>query len=746
MSVQTWKFGLGRRLLAGSALAAALAALQAPAIAQDPAAGTAAAADSDEEVIVTAQKRSERLIDVPISISSVSEKQMRSQNLVTLSELGGRLPNVLAANSSLFPNFTIRGISSQSGGSPGFAPAVGVYVDEVFQGRDRAYNVPLEGIARVEVLRGPQGTLYGKNTIGGTISIITEKPTNDFHGSASAQYGNLGFNQETLTLSGPIVENRFLLLGSFIRKERDGYIYNRFRGEDINGYEGYGGRLRAIITPTDTVTFDLSADYYTQDGTEALQTVTYVPLPFPPYNTLPKPDPDNRIVDLDAPITGEREVWGASARFDIELDWATLTGIVAHREYTSAFQDDSDGLPLDEFSVGRAEDAKINSQELRLTSNGNGAFSWIAGAYFYQEDLDSVNNINLGPRFPSALFGLPPLPATFRERALTTVAVDESSWAGFGSFTYDFDDQLRLAGGIRFTHESKDLFYSQLPTVFVNGLIAAFALPISPRTDSLSEGEWTGDISLTYKITPENVVYAKFSRGYKAGGFQADVISPPPNTPPVSFKFEPEFVNNYEAGYKARWFDGMVSMNAAVFYLDYTNKQERVNTGVSYVISNAGEARVYGAELELDANLFEGFHLTGSLGLLDAKYTSFKNAGGLGINFDGNRLTGAPRATWTVAAQYDFPIAGEFNGTVRAEAQHLNEIYTDSANSQDLLQRDYTLLNARAGVEGENWGFYLWGKNLGDELVLSGGTKVITVTARGINAGRTYGAELRLRF
>ncbi len=744
MSIQASHSGtFCRALLASTALAMALNT--SPALAQDPA-GAAAAADADEEVIVTAQKRAERLIDVPISISSVSKAQMQSQNLVSLSELGGRLPNVLAANSSLFPNFTIRGISSQSGGSPGVAPAVGVYVDEVFQGRDRAYNVPLEGIARVEVLRGPQGTLYGKNTIGGTISIITDKPTNEFHGEASAQIGNLGFNQETLTLSGPIVEDRFLLLGSFIRKERDGFIYNRFRNEDINGYEGYGGRLRAIITPTDTVTFDLSADYYTQDGTEALQTVTYVPLPFPPYNSLPTPDPNNRIVDLDAPITGEREVWGASARFDIDLEWATLTGIVAHREYTSAFQDDSDGLPLDEFSVGRSEGASINSQEVRLTSNGDGALSWIVGAYFYQEDLDSVNNINLGPLFPSALFRLPPLPASFRERALTNASVDETSWAGFGSFTYDFNDQLRLAAGVRFTHESKDLAYSQLATTLVSGLIYAFALPISPRTDSLSEGEWTGDISLTYKINPENVVYAKYSRGYKAGGFQADVISPPPNTPPASFEFEPEFVNNYEAGYKSRWFDGMISLNTAVFYLDYTNKQERVNTGVSFVISNAGEARVYGAEFELDANLFEGFHLTASLGLLDAKYTSFKNAGGLGINFDGNRLTGAPRATWTVAAQYDFPIAGEFNGTIRAEAQHLNEIYTDSANSADLLQRDYTLINARAGIEGENWGFYLWGKNLGDELVLSGGTKVITVTARGINAGRLYGAELRLRF
>lgn len=746
MSVQAWKFGIGRQLLKGTAIAAALVALQAGAAAQDQPADATTAGSADEEVIVTAQKRSERLIDVPISITSVSKAQMQSQNLVALSDLGGRLPNVLAAGSSLFPNFTIRGISSQSGGSPGFAPAVGVYVDEVFQGRDRAYNVPLEGIARIEVLRGPQGTLYGKNTIGGTISIVTEKPTNEFHGEASAQIGNFGFNQETLTLSGPIVEDKFLLLGSFIRKERDGYIYNRFRDEDINGYKGYGGRLRALIMPSDTVTLDFAADYYTQDGSEALQTVSYAPLPFPPYNSLPVPDPDNRIVDLDAPIMGEREIWGASGRIDIDLGGMTLTGIVGHREYTSAFQDDSDGLPLDEFSVGRAEDATINSQELRLTSNGDGPFSWILGAYFYQEDLRSVNNINLGPLFPSVLFGLPPLPANFHERALTNAAIKETSYAAFGSFTYDFNDQLRLAAGLRFTHEDKDLDYSQIHTDVVNGLIAAFALPIAPLKDSLSEGEWTGDISLTYKATPNDVLYVKYSRGYKAGGFQADVISPPPFTPPTSLKFDAEFVNNYEAGYKSRWLDGKLSFNVAVFYLDYTNKQERVNTGVSYVISNAGEARVYGAEFEFAATLFEGFNVTGALGLLDAKYTSFENAGGLGIDFDGNRLTGSPRATWTLAAQYDFPITGALGGTLRAEAQHLNEIYTDSANSPDLMQRDYTLINARAGIEGENWGFYLWGKNLGDELVLSGGTKVITVTARGINAGRTYGAELRVRF
>lgn len=741
MSVRVSNTGAERRiLLATTAMMAAILAAPGMALAQT------AETNTIDEVIVTAQKREERVIDVPISLTSMDEKKLDEQNVITLTDLAARVPNVLASGSSLFPNFNIRGVSSQSGTSAGFAPAVGVYVDEIFQGRDRAFNVPLEGVARVEVLRGPQGTLYGKNTIGGTINVVTQKPTGEFKGEASAQYGNLNFNQQTLTVSGPLVQDKVFALVSVLHKGRDGYIYNRFKKQDINDYDGYGGRARVIVDATDALSFDVQADYYTQDGSEALQTVTYVPLPFPPYNALPAPQPNKRIVDLNEDIFAKRTVWGGSARADLDLPGMTLTGIASYRKYTSDYMDDSDGLQLDEFAVGREENAKISSQELRLTSDEGGRFSWILGAYFYQEDLYSQNDLNLGPAFPSALFGLPPLPANFRERALQTAEIDERSWATFGSGTFDFNDQLRLQAGLRYTHEDKDLNYSQVHPIVTNGLIYGFALPIPPTKDSLSEGEWTGDISLSYKFSPEQVGYIKYSRGYKAGGFQADVISPPPFTPPTKLSFDPEFVNNYELGFKARWFDGRLSMNSAIFYLDYANKQERVNTGVSYIISNAGEARIYGAELEFEAVPVDGLTLSANIGRLDAEYTSFENAGGLGVSFAGNKLTGSPELNWTVAGQYDWTIADGFDATVRGELVHLDELYTDTANSPDLKQRDYTLVNARAGVRGDRWGVYLWGRNLTDELVLSGGTKVITVTARGINVGRTYGVELRVNF
>ena len=729
-------------LLITTVLASALVSLPSVASAAD----AAAKETTVDDVVVTAQRREERLIDVPISISSVSQQQLQNQTLISLADIGARLPNVLATNSSLFPNFSIRGVSSQSGSSPGFAPAVGVYVDEVFQGRDRAFNIPFDGVERIEVLRGPQGTLYGKNTIGGTINVISQKPTNEFRGEAAVLYGNLGFDQETITVSGPIVQDKVLALVSALHKSRDGYIRNRFNNKDINGYEGEGIRGRVLITPLEGLKLDFSGDYYHQDGSEALQTVTYVPLPFPPFNAQPKPDPKKRIVDLNAPIAGERKVWGGAARADYDLPGMRLTALLGYREYTSRFQDDSDGLQLDEFTVGRAENGVISSQELRLTSTSDGPLSWIAGAYFYQEKVNSLYNIQLGSQFPSPLFRLPPLPAGFSERALQSAVIHEDSWAAFGSFGYDISPVVRLQGGVRYTHEKKDLYYSQTHPKVTNGLIFAFALPVPARTDDLSEGVWTGDVSLTYKFTPDLVGYAKYSRGYKAGGFQADVISPPPNTPPTSFEFDPEYVNNYEAGLKGRWLDGRLTINSAIFYLDYSNKQERVNTGISFVISNAGEARVKGAEVEVMAIPIEGLTLTGSVGVLDAKYTSFKNAGGLGVNFDGNRLTGAPRLQGTLAAQYEWALTNSLNGVARAEAIHLDYIYTDTANSRDLRQRVNTQLNARLGVESDKWGLYLWGKNLTDELILGGGTKVITVTARGINVGRTYGLEARMRF
>jgi len=733
------------------ALAFAAAFVAAPgAEAQDTARAESGVVTSNE-IIITARKQEERLIDVPAAVSVVSSQAFENSTLSNLSDISSLLPNVRATEGSLSPNFTIRGISSYSGQDAGFPPAVGVYVDEVFLGRDRAFNTVLTDIERIEVLRGPQGTLYGKNTIAGTINVITRRPDDQFRASADATFGNFDYQQFRASISGPIVEGELAMGLSLVSRQREGYIQNDTTGEDLSNIDAEGARWMAVVTPTDALTMVFSADYYTQDDRPALETWNAILPPIPPFNTVPPQFPDDRVVNLNTPTVAEREIWGLSGRVEYEISpTLDLVSITAYREYTSDGSDDSDGLPLDQFNVGRAEDVTTFSQELRIVSDTDGPFDWLAGVYYYSEDIDSFRYIRVGPDFPIFLLNplAPPLPPTFDERARTDALLTDEAWAVYGSFNWDLTEQLTLSGGLRYTAEERTVQYEQQATlVTAFNLVQLFAINVPLIEDERTDNEWTGDVSLSYSFTPDAVGYVRYARGFKAGGFLAEVLSPPPFTPPTSIDFAPEFVNSYEAGLKTNLFDGRVALNLAAFYLDFTDKQEKVNTGVSYIISNAAEATSQGFEAEGFWRITDNLTFSGSLAYLDAEYSSFPNAGGVGIDFSGNTLVSAPEFSGMAALTYDGPSPFDgWNLLARGEVVHSDSLFTDTANSPDLEQDAYDLVNTRIGLRNDNFGVYLWGRNLTDEDIIGGGVKVFSVTTRWINLPRTYGVELRFEY
>ncbi|HVY85449.1 MAG TPA: TonB-dependent receptor [Caulobacterales bacterium] len=744
----------GKTLLLG----VSLCALQAPtAFAQtNQDAQTAQSANpaAVEEVVVTAQRREEQLINVPIAITAIGANEIQNINAGYMTDVGIKAPNVIMDQSSISPRISIRGVTSQSNINAGFPPAVGVYVDEVYQGRDPTFNTILSDVERVEILRGPQGTLYGKNTIGGAINIITRDPTEDFEFRSDWTVGNLGLLQGRASISGALVPGAVTARLSLAHRQRDGWLKDTTTGQDLNDISADAARLVVATQFSPTARGRFAVDYFKEDGTSALETGPAV------LNTavtilasIPTQNPNDNVVQLDGDESAVRELHGYSARFDFDLDVATLTSISSYRNYTSNFGDDSDGLPINAFNVGREENGENFSQEFRLTSNGDGPWSWITGLYLYNENTENNRRIQLGPAFPYLLAGNAAAfayPTYTGEQGRTESTIEGFSWALFGSTTYDITPSLHVSGGLRYTHENKDFSYIQRYTqTYTAGpgpsLIPNFAVNIPRRNETYDDGRLTGDLSISYDLGQDQMLFARYSRGFKAGGFQTDVISPPFN-PATQFGFAPETVDNYEVGYKSFWFDRQLELNLAAFHMDWHDKQEQVFTGLSFVIANAASATSDGVEVEFTARPTRSLTLDGNLAYLDAHYDSFVG----NPTAVGRPIPNQPKYSGSLGAQWVHPAFSGVDIFARVDAIYRDKSFVDVSTS--LTNEALTTFNGRFGFQTEDgrYGIYLWGRNLSDEIAVSQGQRFpfpyAQITTRSPGFGRTYGLELRANF
>jgi iron complex outermembrane receptor protein len=737
--------GLGLALLASTALAGssnATFAQQTPSVAPATTPSAAQSGQNVETVIVTAEKRSERLIDVPTSISVVTARDIQDKTMIELSDIAAQVPNVQMQGSSLFPNITIRGVGSSSGTETGVDPSVVVYVDGVPMGRERAENTPLDGVQQIEVLRGPQGTLYGENTIGGAINITTVKPSDEVTGSADVMFGNLGYVQTSAFISGPLNagggDNLFgSITGTY--RNRDGFIHNDFDDKNIDYDRDFSGHARLIYNATSRLSFDFSADYLHENDSESLLTTQYfLPLPL---------QPASRTEDVNSPEFGRRTVYGGSIHATYDFTWARLDAITSYRGYTSQYAFDSDGTPLPFDAENDIDDANLFTQEIRLTSTEPGPLQWIAGAYYsHQRLVDTFNNqffADLGDALP---FGFPPFAPDYLDQITSRGRIMSNEYAIFANATYDITPRWRIDGGIRFTYDQKNLVYSQLETALVDGpSIGYYLLQYVPYANpSFTESVPTGDISISFKIDDDQTAYAKFSRGYKAGGFNAYL-----NTAPFSgpYTFRPEYLSNYEIGYKSSLWDGLVTVNGDLFYDDYTDKQEEIEDikTFSLVVANAAQATIYGAELETDVHPVDGLTLSGTLGYLDTRYGKFNDGAS---NYTGNSLPSAPSLQYTLSGQYEHDIPGfsGWAGMIRLEMIHDNHSFTDPENTVSLENGAVTYFNGRIGVENGKWGFFVWGNNLTSQYHLAGGLNELVAVARGVDLPMTYGGEITYKF
>ncbi len=709
-------------LLAGAAWSAA----SSMAMAQDAAPQDEATLD---EIVVTARRTEESLQRTPLAVSAFSGETLAQTGAQQVTDLQGAVPNlniVQGRGSSNATNIYIRGIG-QPDALQTFDPAVGVYVDDVYYARIRGTQFDLLDLERVEVLRGPQGTLYGKNTIGGALKLVSRRPGQEWRGRSSFAYGDYNMFDLQAAVSGPISDD--LAFGvSALRSTRDGYVTNPVTGDEYNDKDTIAFRGTLAWDPAANLRVDIIADYSHDDAalnvgqaTNSLvgssgQVIVAVPSPLPEYNF-------QTVVDPDLPNSTRLESRGISANVALDLsDTLTLRSITAFRKLNTDDYIDFDATPREVTSALVAVDQKQVSQEFQLTYE-SGSISAVGGLYYLKEDVSSHQEA-----YADDLLG-----AFFsNSRFLRTVddTLETTSKAAYANVTYSVTDQLRVSGGIRYTEEEKD--YRRTTSTFFSALPAFNAtFPFRPPVASYDDTSIM--LSADYQITPDVMAYGRFAQGFKSGGYNGRA-----NSASEATEYSPETADTFELGVKSTLMDRRLRINGAIFQTNYQDFQARVsgldtdpitNLPVAVLsVINAGELKITGAELEVVARPTAALTLDAQLGLLDANYEEFRDS--RFTAFNGSRAFQEPAFSpdWTAryGAQYVFDLDDgsnvTFGGAARFRGRMALAVDNTASNSNvelpGVFQDEYWLYDARVvwNDASDRYSVGVYGQNLTDEV------------------------------
>lgn len=709
-----------------SALSAGLAA--APAFAQD-----GEEADNDV-IVVTAQRREQSILDVAASVSALGEEALDSRGVARLDDVASIFPNVYVntGNGLRSTVITIRGIASEPN-NPGVDQSVGVFVDGVYQSRPTSINTSLYDLERIEVIRGPQGALYGKNTIAGALNIITQGPGEEPSFDTVVSVGN--YDAVNLFAAGDVIFSpKARARVSLSSQTRSGFIENTATGDDLDDQNEISGRITFVAEPSDALTVTLRADAASNDtNAGATEILDNGPLAGTPFADA---DPEDRIIAQDFNTVQERDVFGGSVQLDWALGGGTLTSLTAYREFEWYNANDNDFTVLNQLRSGITEDQDQISQELRFTSALGERFNYIVGAFYIRETLDTIANAVIGPDL-----GVYPdeTPADIFADLVTT------SYAVFGQGELFLSEEFSITTALRYSSDEKEITHSVTGDPF--GL---FSPDIAPRTITRTDEEFTPSVSLNWHPSDRFLAYASYGRGYKSGGFNAFSITPTNNA-----EYDPEFVNSYEIGLKTSVADGAIYLAGSVFMLDYTDLQ--VNQLVlvggipSFTTSNAASAEATGFELEANWSVSDALSLSASYSYIDASFDDFTNATSSGDDYTGNTLPQSPEHTFSVAGDLRAPVADGVAFIAHADVSYRSELFFSPENDPVLAEDATTLLNARAGFsfKEDRWTLLAWGRNLTDETYAVGRANGVIIPGQrtqNLGAPLTWGVEIRGQF
>lgn len=656
------------------------------------------AEEASDEIIVTARKTAEPLLKVPVSVTSLSSETIDAAGLESITDLVTLAPNVDINGGiagQLQGQISIRGISTLVR-NIGLETGIGIYVDGVYAGRPENFAQHLLDVERVEIIRGPQGTEFGKNTIAGVIHIRTRQPDAEPAAMANFTAGNYDYFKGEAALGGSLNE-QVSVRGAVSYANRDGFYKHLSGGKDAGSTDLLTWRLAAKFEPSTEFTVVLRGDGLRDRGVPAFfqaDSLAGFPEEFP--SRQPHRINNNRPNRLD------RDNYGASLTLDWNPGDLTFTSISAYRDSTfdASLDDDQeqvDFVATDDF----ADDSHHFSQEIRVTGKA-GPVQYLLGAYYFHQTVKTDRKLALG-----ADLGFP------GEPALTTRGkVETNSYALFGRLDYQATDRLLLSGGVRYTREKKRAEFVQADE---SGLLTMFGFPDLEFSDHTSDSDLSPTLAVSYALSDEINLYARFSQGFKSAAFNVDIASSL-----EGLSARPEKATSYEVGAKTILLDNRLRLNLAAFHTDYKRLQVSQVLGSGLALSNAGEARSRGIEGELSFRILPGLLLEGSAAILDAEYTSYQNCGvpasvGGGIgDCSGNDLVLAPHFTGHAAVQYEIPVKfGQIFG--RVDLDHRSSVHFEPTNAPAFTGQKRTLIDLRLGVRRENWELIGWIRNLTDE-------------------------------
>jgi len=687
-----------------------------------------------EEVVVTARRREERLQEVPLSIAAFSAAEIEAKSLVSLRDVGQFTTNFSFYNQGQAGNsgavVYIRGIG-QSDPNIFWDPGVGIYLDGVFMGRMQGVDLSLLDLERIEVLRGPQGTLFGKNTIGGAVSLVTTKPGDELSGYAEATVGSYDRLDGRFSVDIPISEGFAMkLAGSSQNRDGFGKRLDWFTGDQIDemgDVDRLNGRAAFNWTPSENVgvLFSLDSAKIREFGA-VREVILFTEPPLAGLMNMfvdPQYNADNFATDRYSTSyasnsnANELDAWGASLIVDWGLAKVDFKSITSYRENESVNGTDPDGSFYNLIDLIQDVDQDQFSQEFQLSGLSFGdKLDWVAGLYYFEESAFSDEKLLVYRE----LLDIISLDISFER----LIWVDNKSYAAFGQGTYNVNEKLGLTGGLRYTYEDKAVGRAQLRQE-----TGSILVPFSATGETYSDV--TPRLSIDYKWSTRLMTYASFAGGYKSGGINGGATSDAAFVP-----FDPEYVWTYELGLRSESADQRLRFNASLFYSDYEDIQFTVirgdpDTGQPItVVDNAAKARIKGFEMEFMAVPTPRLLLSAALGYIDAEYTELEE--GLPISTD-TKFVKTPEWSGTISAQYTVPLASGARFDGRIDWAYKSDIEHDQLNSPVGLQEAYGLLNARLSYTSvdNKWSLSLFGTNLTDERYIMAATDLSNTLAFG---------------
>ena len=732
-------------------------------------ASTASAQVGDDpaqaDIIVTALKREQRLIDVPATVSVLSYQRIAESRIEQVEALAATVSNVNVRQTvpGVSPVITIRGVGLDDFSTTN-SPATGVSVDEVTLSSIALLNADFFDIGRIEVLKGPQGTLYGRNTVSGALNIVSARPVNSFDAAASAGYGNYDTFDATAMINVPLTETLAMRLSGKTIQQRRGFYTSNFLANGTPGQRDVGrrnvflGRAQLLFAPTSTIS--VLAKYEKQRvRSEMGQYKGYGTFkPGSPFvrcapnmagrldNTQcadaygfsnPNPDRFNIDVSRDVPYNVDEDLLSLNAK--ASLGKVELTSVTGYINFDRTYRIDVDTTPREQLDFIQRDHVQQFSQELRAATSVSIADVQVGA--FYSFDRARGNNDNLISAIPLVLLGFP------AQNGTTTFDQRTRSAAGFGNVIFHLTDRLNLTTGLRYTWERREYAggtsYPLCPVAPVNPTCRAFGIGSTFLSQSISDRNWSWKGGLDYKFAANSLIYASVSKGTKSGGFVTRFTT----TNNQLLPYRPESLIAYELGVKTQP-NRAISLDAAGFYYDFKDVQTTLLDGTLVPplqrLSNVnGKSTLYGFEASGAVRPFEGLMVQSSVGWLHSRLASFSTGP---VPFVGNRFSNAPSFTFNALARYETPITNGLRLVLQADTDHESFAFKDASNNQIIVQRPYWIYNARVAIQtgDKRWEAAVWGKNLSDtQYTVSGGdTSGFGTIGLTTNNPRTYGVSL----